>query len=147
MKGNVTRVTFVKKSKHAYAHYLENIFKGTFLFQMMISFCENTIPGVFKVTRSKIKVTWVTFVINYVNSFYWTSWKLLIIKPEGNYPTHIRVSCLNYIALDVRLLKWSCKPHNIQPCELWFVLLVIWAVQSVIYLIIGDCAFCCRQRT
>jgi len=31
---------------------------------------ENTIPVVFKFTRSKVKVTWVTFVINFVNSIY-----------------------------------------------------------------------------
>jgi len=37
---------------------------------MMIGLGENTIPIGSKITRSKFKVTWVTFVISYVNSFY-----------------------------------------------------------------------------
>ena len=49
----------------------------------------NTIPDVFTFTRSKDKVTWVTFVINNVNSYYWTSYKLLLIKHEGAYHIHI----------------------------------------------------------
>jgi len=53
----VTRVTFVTKCKHA----------------LMIGLGGNTIPDVLKFTRSKVKVTWVIFVISYVNSFYFTS--------------------------------------------------------------------------
>ena len=37
---------------------------------MLIGFNENTITDVSKFSRSKVKFTWVTFVINYVNSFY-----------------------------------------------------------------------------
>jgi len=37
---------------------------------MLIGICENTITDVLKFTRSKVRVTLVTFVINYVNSFY-----------------------------------------------------------------------------
>jgi len=36
----------------------------------MVGLGENTLSNVFKFTRSKVKVTWVTFVISYVNSFY-----------------------------------------------------------------------------
>jgi len=36
---------------------------------MLIGLGENTISDVFKFNRSKAKVTWVTFVTNYVKSF------------------------------------------------------------------------------
>ena len=37
---------------------------------MLFGLGENTIPDVFKITRSKVKVIWVTFVINHINIFY-----------------------------------------------------------------------------
>ena len=40
-----------------------------FIFHMLIGLGENMITDVFKFTRPKVKVTWVIFVINYVNSF------------------------------------------------------------------------------
>ena len=53
-----------------FAHYLENCLSQSFIFHMLIGLGEDTCPGVFKFTKSKVKVTWFTFVMNYVNSFY-----------------------------------------------------------------------------
>ena len=60
---------------------------------MLIGLGENTIPDVFKLTRSNVKLTLVTLVINYVNST--KHLKILIIKPEGTYaiPIHKVTSC------------------------------------------------------
>jgi len=38
-----------------------------FIFHMLIGLGDNTILDSFKLTRSKVKVRWGTFVINYVN--------------------------------------------------------------------------------
>ena len=50
--------------------YLRTVYHRAFIFHMLIDLGENTMPDVLKFTMSKVKVTWVTFVINYVNSFY-----------------------------------------------------------------------------
>jgi len=52
-KGKVTTVTFI-----------------AFIFHLLIGLGDNTIPDLFKFTRSKVKVVWVTFVISYVNNLY-----------------------------------------------------------------------------
>jgi len=40
---------------------------------MLIGLGENTISDIFKFTRLKVKVTWITFVINYVDTFMYTA--------------------------------------------------------------------------
>ena len=43
---------------------------GAVKVHMVIGLGENKIPDVFKFTRSKVKVKWVTFVFSFINSFY-----------------------------------------------------------------------------
>jgi len=53
---------------------------------MLIGLGENTIPDMFKFIRSKVKVTLVTFVINYDNSFNWTCSKTIDYKAWVHLP-------------------------------------------------------------
>jgi len=74
-----------------FAHYLENCLSQSFYISHDDwSWWEHN-TWCFRLSRSKINVTWVTFVITYIllNSFYWTSSKLLIIKPKVTYPIPI----------------------------------------------------------
>jgi len=53
-----------------FSHYLENCLSLSFYISHGDGFGKNTIPDIFKFTWSKVKVSWFTFVISYVNSFY-----------------------------------------------------------------------------
>jgi len=104
---------------------LRTVYHRVFLFSMLIGLGDNTSPDVFKFTRSKVKVTWVTFVINYFNSFYWTSLKLLIIKPKGTDPISIHevTSCQSsqFYNMDLFItgLSFYQKPHWASVCSFW----------------------------
>jgi len=43
-----------------FEYYLENCLSQSFIFYMMFGLCDNKSPGVFKFTKPKVKVTWVT---------------------------------------------------------------------------------------
>ena len=68
-KSKITRVTFVKEVNMVLLIF-KTVYHKAFIFHMLFGLGENMSPGVFKFTRSKVKVTWVTFVVNFVNSFY-----------------------------------------------------------------------------
>ena len=65
-----------------------------FIFHMLIGLGKDMFPIDFEFTRSKVKVTWVTYMINYVNSFFWTPehfyYKALNHLPHNNLQSHIR---------------------------------------------------------
>jgi len=59
-KGKVSRVTFKKKCKDGFLLIaLRTVYHKAFIFHMLIVLGENKSPGVFKLTRPKVKVTWV----------------------------------------------------------------------------------------